>query len=125
MAASEHQEGGDLPLRLQRKPDCRAGRVPVTVGLRLSKGGVVIVDQNTRLSRVLGIVTIPTSPNTGSVTHADFAQGLPWRVTTNGGVAGTYFNITPAMSFRSEAHTSEIQSLISIPFAVCRLKKNK
>src|SRR3546814_14411471 len=63
-AASEHQEGGDLPLRLQRKPDCRAGRVPVTVGLRLSKGGVVIVDQNTRLSRVLGIVTIPTSPHT-------------------------------------------------------------
>src|SRR3546814_12054008 len=87
-AASEHQEGGDLPLRLQRKPDCRAGRVPVTVGLRLSKGGVVIVDQNTRLSRVLDIVTIPTSPNTGSVTHADFAQGLPWWVTTNGGVAG-------------------------------------
>src|SRR3546814_6921867 len=99
MAASEHQEVWDLPLRLQRKPECRAGRVPATVCLRLSKGGVVIVDQNTRLSRVLGIVTIPTSPNTGSVTHADFAQGLPWWVTTNGGVAGTYFNITPAMSF--------------------------
>src|SRR3546814_3880773 len=55
-----------------------------------------------------------------------FTPGAGWiskRVMTGPGVAATTCALTP--NARSEAHTSELQSLMRISYAVFCLKKNK
>src|SRR3546814_9421327 len=86
----------------------KAQRTEVRTGAR-QDGRIEIVDGLSRGQKVVtdGIVKL--------------SDGLPVRVTKNAGAAGSKEN----MMARSEEHTSELQSLMRISYAVFCLKKKK
>lgn len=67
-------------------------------GMRVWDGaGNLALDTNYRVSRVLGVTTIPSDPVTGSLTHPGFATGTPFWAMTGGGFYTYSHNLTPAV----------------------------
>jgi hypothetical protein len=61
--------------------------------------GNIIHDITDRLSRTLGVTTIGTASQTGSVTHAGFADGEPYWICTSTDASNQFFILAPNFSF--------------------------